>query len=100
MNGYNENFESYVSAGKTYNSFYIKFNEYDKSAYQWGDYIMEDSTVILAVPQGGSDLTDEFEAILVGALGAAEGGNTCVSTTTTTSTAAPSTTTTSSTNIP
>jgi hypothetical protein len=100
MNGYNENFESYVSAGKTYNSFYIKFNEYDKSAYQWGDYIMEDSTVILAVPQGGSDLTDEFEAILVGALGAVTDDNDCVITTTTTSTAAPSTTTTSSTNIP
>ena len=100
MNGYNENFESYVSAGKTYNSYYIKFNEYDKSAYQWGDYIMEDSTVILAIPQGGSNLSAGFEAILVAALGAVTDDNDCVITTTTTSTAAPSTTTTSSTNIP
>jgi hypothetical protein len=100
MNGYNENFESYVAAGATYNSYYIKFNEYDKSAYQWGDYIMEDSTVIIAIPQGGSDLTQDFEDILVAALGPVADDNDCVITTTTTSTAAPSTTTTSSTNIP
>jgi len=100
MNGYNENFESYVSAGKTYTSFYIKFNEYDKSAYQWGDYIHEDSTVILAIPQGGSNLTAGFETILEAALGAVADNNACISTTTTTSTAAPSTTTTTSTNIP
>ena len=100
MNGYNENFESYVSGGKTYNSYYIKFNEYDKSAYQWGDYIQEDSTVIIAIPQGGSDLTQDFEDILVAALGPVTDDNDCVITTTTTSTAAPSTTTTSSTNIP
>jgi hypothetical protein len=101
MNGYNENFESYVSAGATYNSFYIKFNEYDKSAYQWGDYIMEDSTVIIAIPQGGNNLTASFQAILEAALGdVTDNDPNCVITTTTTSTAAPSTTTTSSTNIP
>ena len=77
MNGYNENFESYVSAGKTYNSFYIKFNEYDKSAYQWGDYIQEDSTVIIAIPQGGSDLTAGFQAILEAALGTVANDNSC-----------------------
>jgi len=97
MNGYNENFETYVSTGSTYNTFYIKFNEYDNSAYRWGDYIMEDSTVILAVPQGGNDLTDEFEAILVGALGAVvDQGAPCLTTTSTTTGTPPATTTTSS----
>ena len=101
MNGYNENFESWVSDGATYNTFYIRFNEYNKSEYQWGDYIMEDSTVILAVPNGGSALTSAFEAILVAGLGAVvDQGIPCVTTTTTTSTAAPSTTTTTSTQIP
>ena len=102
MGGYNENFETYVSAGATYNTFYIKFNEYNKSEYQWGDYIMEDSTVILAVPQGGSDLTANFQAILVAALGSVvDQGLPCVTTTTTTSGTPPSsTTTTSTTNIP
>jgi len=101
MNGYNGNFESWVSADSTYNTFYIKFNEYDKSAYQWGDYIQEDSTVIIAIPQNGGDLTNDFEAILVAALGAVvDQGIPCITTTTTTSTAAPSTTTTTSTNIP
>ena len=101
MNGYNENFESYVSAGQTYNTFYIKFNEYDRSAYQWGDYIQEDSTVILAIPQGGGNLTSAFETILVAGLGpVVDQGIPCITTTTTSSTAAPSTTTTTSTNIP
>jgi hypothetical protein len=101
MNGYNENFESYVSAGQTYNTFYIKFNEYDKSAYQWGDYIQEDSTVILAIPQGGGNLTSAFEAILVAGLGTVvDQGIPCITTTTTTSSAPASTTTTTSTLIP
>jgi hypothetical protein len=102
MNGYNENFESYVAAGATYNTFYIKFNEYDKSAYRWGDYIMEDSTVIIAVPQLASptfpnNLTAGFEAILVAALGAVvDQGAPCLTTTSTTSGTPPSSTTTSS----
>ena len=101
MVGYNENFESYVSNGQTYNTFYIRFNEYDRSAYQWGDYIEQDSTVILAIPQGGGNLTSAFETILVGALGAVvDQGIPCITTTTTSSTVAPSTTTTTSTNIP
>jgi hypothetical protein len=92
MNGYNENFESYVSDGATYDSYYIKFNEYDKSAYQWGDYIHQDSTVIIAAPNadsdGGSGIAAALEAILVDALGAVVDDNTCITTTTTT-TAAP-----------
>jgi hypothetical protein len=91
MVGYNENFESYVSDGTTYDTFYIKFNEYDKSAYQWGDYIMEDSTVIVAVPQAASAT---FQAILEDALGTPAGGNTCITTTSTTTTVWPSTSTT------
>ena len=102
MNGYNENFESYVSDGSTYTTYYIKFNEYDKSAYQWGDYIHEDSTVILAVPvKASSDITSAIEAVLEAALGdAVDQGIPCITTTTTTSSAPPSTTTTTSTNIP
>jgi hypothetical protein len=102
MNGYNENFESWVSAGSTYTTYYIKFNEYDKSAYQWGDYIMEDSTVIVAIPvKTSNDITTAFEAILVAALGAVvDQGIPCITTTTTTSSAPVSTTTTTSTNIP
>jgi len=99
MNGYNENFESWVSNGTMYNTFYIKFNEYNKSEYQWGDYIMEDSTVILAVPQGGSNLTAAFEAILEAGLGTVPDNNICITTTSTT-TIAPTTTTTTTPAIP
>jgi hypothetical protein len=66
MAGYNQNFESFVTTGTFYNLFYIKFNEYDRSAYQWGDYIHEDSMVILAIPQA---VSAGFRAILVAALG-------------------------------
>jgi len=104
MAGYNENFETYVSAGTTYDTYYIKFNEYDKAAYVWGDYIQENSTVIIAAPNaatpGNSTIADAIETVLEAALGTVVGNNTCIITTTTTSTVAPSTTTTTSTNIP
>jgi hypothetical protein len=91
MAGYNENFESWVSDGVTYDSYYIKFNEYDKSGYQWGDYIHEDSMVIIAAPQA---LSAAIQAILVAALGAVVDNNECVSTTSTTTTVWPTTSTT------
>ena len=91
MNGYNENFESWVTDGKIYDLYYIKFNEYDKSAYQWGDYIMEDSTVIIAVP---NNQTTAIEAILEAGLGAVAGDTACLTTTSTTTTVWPSTSTT------
>jgi hypothetical protein len=102
MNGYNENFETYVSGGTTYDTYYIKFNELDKSAYQWGDYIHEDSTVIIASPNATtSGIASLFETVLTVALGAPVNGSAgCAVTTTTTSTAPPSTTTTTSTLIP
>ena len=92
MNGYNENFESWVSDGTTYDTYYIKFNTYDKSAYQWGDYIHEDSTVIIATPQS---LAGDIEDILVAALGAVtDDSGPITSTTSTTTTIWPSTSTT------
>jgi len=68
MGGFNENFESWVSAGAIYNTYYIKFNEYDKSAYQWGAFIPEDATVIIAVVKDSSEET-ALAAILTAALG-------------------------------
>ena len=92
MAGYNENFESWVSDGTTYDTFYIRFNEYDKAAYSWGDYIKEDATVIIAVPQA---LTAAIQAVLVAGLGSVADDNACVSTTSTTTTVWPTTSTTS-----
>jgi hypothetical protein len=99
MAGYNENFESYVSAGTTYDTYYIKFNEYDKAAYQWGDYIQEDSMVIIAAA-AGSAIATAIEGVLEAALGAVAGDNTCITTTTTSSTSSTSTTSTTTTLIP
>jgi hypothetical protein len=94
MVGYNENFESWVSDGTTYDTWYIKFNEYDKTAYQWGDYIMEDNMVIIAAEAGSAEATS-INSILTAALGTITGDNTCITTTSTTTTVWPSTTTTS-----
>jgi hypothetical protein len=95
MGGYNENFESWVSDGTTYTTYYIKFNTFDRSAYQWGDYIHEDSTVILAV-QKDSAMETAIEAVLVAGLGAVVAQNgVCVTTTSTSTTIWPSTSTTS-----
>jgi hypothetical protein len=92
MVGYNENFESWVSDGTTYDTLYIKFNEYDRSAYNWGDYIKEDSTVILAIPQAD---TQDFLDILEPALGlVTDDSGPITSTTSTTTTVWPSTSTT------
>lgn len=101
MAGYNENFESWVSTGVTYDTYYIKFNEYNKSEYQWGDYIQEDSTVIIAAPNAAtSGIAAAIETVLEAALGTVLDNNACITTTTTTSIAPPSTTTTTSTLIP
>jgi hypothetical protein len=104
MNGYNGNFETYVSEGVIYDTYYIKFNEIDKSAYQWGDYIHEDNMVIIAVPNadtvGNAGIAAATEAVLVAGLGAVVDNNACITTTTTTSSAPASTTTTTSTLIP
>jgi hypothetical protein len=91
MSGYNENFESWVTDGTTYDTYYIKFNDYDKSATTWGDYIQEDSMVILAIPQGATAAT---EAILVAALGSVSSDTNCITTTSTTTTVWPTTSTT------
>jgi hypothetical protein len=50
--------------------------------------------VILAVPQGGNDLTGDFQDILEAALGTVVDNNTCITTTTTSTAAVPTTTTT------
>lgn len=81
--GYNANFESWVTDGQTYDTFYIKFNEYDQSVNSWGDYVKLDQTVIIACP---SSTTTAVEAILEAALGVVAADNACLTTTSTTTT--------------
>lgn len=92
MGGYNGNFESWVTDGTVYDTFYIKFNEYDKSVNNWSDNIIQDSMVIIAVPQAQ---TAAVEAILEAALGTVTENNACLTTTSTTTTVWPTTSTTS-----
>ena len=94
MVGYNGNFESWVSDGTNYTTYYIKFNEYDRAAYQWGDYIEQNSQVIIAV-EAGSGAENDVDDLIEGLLGTLvdEAGN-CITTTSTTTTVWPSTSTT------
>ena len=88
MGGYNENFESYVTDNIVYDSYYIRFNEYDKAAYQWGDYVHMDNIVIIAVPNedASAGLSTAVSNVLVAALGPVVDNNECITTTTTTTT--------------
>jgi hypothetical protein len=85
MAGYNGNFESWVSPGATYDTYYVKFNEYGKGNYNWGDYITEDSTVIIAAVSGSTEST-AINAALTAALGDDffPSSGACITTTTTT----------------
>jgi hypothetical protein len=95
MVGYNGNFESWVSDGTNYTTYYIKFNEYDRAAYQWGDYIEQNSQVIIAVPSN-SAAEGDIDDLLTDLLGdLVDEGTGCITTTSTTTTVWPSTTTTS-----
>ena len=81
--GYNPNFESWVAANSAYDTYYIKFKDMDVSAETWGDYIIEDSTVIIAAianSQAASDIEDVLEA----ALGTVLDDSLCITTSTTT----------------
>jgi len=108
--GYNANYEDYVVDGLVYDTYYIKFNEFAKDAYQWGDYIPTDQMVIIAAPSlsnGGSVPASAMPALIDAVLAAAMGVtiasatvNSACATTTTTTTVAGTTTTTTSTLIP
>jgi hypothetical protein len=102
MAGYNQNFESYVVDGAAYTTYYLKYNEIDKTAYNWGDYIPEDQMSIIAVNNADTALIALIDAFLVAALGATASVaiNACITTTSTTTAAPPATTTTTSTLIP
>ena len=101
MNGYNQNFESYVSPGAVYDTFYVKFNEFDKSAQNWGDFVKDDQSIIIAAISGSAEST-AISAMLTAALGSqfADDSADCLTTTTTTTATPPSTTTTTTTLIP
>ena len=94
MAGYNQAFESFVTPGTTYTTYYIRFNEYGRGQYNFGDYITMDSTVIIAVPTTSTALIADLENTLVPALGAVVSDGAVCITTTSTTTVAPTTTTT------
>ncbi len=85
--GYNANFESWVNDGSAYDTYYIKFKDMDTSAVTWGDYIIEDSMVIIACLANGAFATS-LESVLEPALGTVPDDSLCISTTSTTSTTA------------
>lgn len=91
--GYNGNYEDWVTAGTIYNTYYIKFNGLDRNEENWGDYIPEDSMVIIAV-QKSSAAETAIVNILTPALGSPTDDSGACITTTSTTTIAPTTTTT------
>jgi len=90
--GYNGNFESWVDDDTIYTTYYIKFNEYNRGAYNWGDYVPRDSMVIIAC-KADSAIENAIETVLEADLGTVTDNNACITTTSTSTTATPTTTT-------
>lgn len=83
MTGYNQNFESYVTDGTNYSTYYIRFTDFDANHNVFGDYVPMANMVIIAV-ESGSAFETALEAALVDDLGAVSADNTLQTTTTTT----------------
>jgi hypothetical protein len=99
MAGYNQAFESFVTPGTTYTTYYIRFNEYGRGQYNFGDYITLDSTVIIAVPTTSTALITDLENTLEPALGTVVSDGAVCITTTSSTTNVPVTTTSSTTPV-
>lgn len=94
--GFNGAYESYVTAGTYYDTYYLKFKEEDNISFE--DASDQDETVIIAVPTGTGTA---LEAILVAFAGAVtDYSATDRTTTTTTSTTSTTTTSTTTINVP
>ena len=93
MNGYNENFEDWVTSGTTYDLYVIQANTLDKTTNNWQDNVQENFEVLIAAPQGS--ISSGISTVLTAALGTIPDDGTCVTTTSTTTTVWPTTSTTS-----
>ncbi len=95
--GYNQLFESWVTAGTVYDFFYIQFNQ-KESDLDYNPGVHMDEGVMLAVPAGAD--SDEIEAVLTAYLGAPKDKSGPIITTTTSTTSSSTSTTSTTTLIP
>lgn len=97
MVGYNQLFESWVTAGSVYDWFYIQFNQ-KESDLDYNPGVHMDEGVMLAVPAGTE--SDDVEAVLTAFLGAPKDKSGAIITTTTSTTSSSTSTTSTTTLIP
>jgi len=93
MNGYNENFESWITNGTTYDLYVIQANPFEKTSNNWQDAVQENFEVLIAAPTGG--VSSGISTVLTAALGTIPDDGQCVTTTSTTTTVWATTSTTS-----
>lgn len=87
---WNQAFQTYVTDGTYYDTYYIKYYPFDQYLNTWNPGVPQDSTVIVAFPTGTGT---SFETLLTAMLGAPKDfSGTNPTTTTTTSTTSTSTT--------
>lgn len=93
-NAWNQAFQSYVTPGTFYDTYYIKYYAQDDHQTSWNPAVVMDNTVIIAFPTGTGGA---FETLITGYLGAPTDqsalNSTTTTTTSTTSTSTSSTTT-------
>lgn len=90
---WNQAFQSYVTDGTYYDTYYIKYYPYDEYLNTWNPGVPQDATVILAFPTGTGTAFETLMEIYLG--DATDFSGTNPTTTTTTSTSSTSTTSTS-----
>lgn len=95
MAGYNQNFESQVVDGTIYDTYLIKFTDIDAAKQTFGDYIADDSTIVIAVPQQNTVLLGLIDGLFNAAFSSFESFATSKTTTSTTTTIWATTSTTS-----
>lgn len=87
---WNGAFQTYVTDGTFYDTYYIKFRPYDEDLVTWNPGVAQDSMVILAFPVGQGSAFETLMEVYLGDV--KEQCSTAPTTTTTTSTTSTSTT--------
>lgn len=94
---WNQAFQTYVTDGTFYDTYYIKYFPYDEYLNVWNPGVPQDSTVIVAFPTGTGT---SFETLMTAYLGAPKDWSGTNPTTTTTTSTTSTTTTSTTTLIP
>lgn len=68
LSAYNQTYETYATSGIVYDTYYIKYNEFEKGTGNWSDNVSFDATTIISIPQG-NPINTALQTMLIARLG-------------------------------